>query len=507
MWKSSSVNMVIGLGVTFGTPLPIPARDGSSMCLKNAGSGLALFGSNPDKPFVKWTSSHPKPTREEMDTLVLYRDRLVVNRSPVVRGGLAHAKFASVREGMKAVAVMTHAAVAKDVETNRGMRFFPEPRGIVFVSGEGLLPGRPSGIHFSMIYAQLNWLYRVINTTLPTEVWLMTDADYPAGLELNFPLVRFRVLATTNIRDWYDITLPGNFFAGTLSYCTKILAVLASAFEEVILLDNDNFAMIDPRALFEHPQYRATGHLVWADAQPRFINPMTIRMLGLTEDPDELNVHSDGGQIAMSRKRFLPGLTAMFHVGLHLGETEQYFYGDKDLWRLAFMFQHQAPADASYHVPGSFHHVFNFPSWFGDFDFKTRKGGFQRRFHIRGYAQIMTATATAPSFMHFSGGAKLLLLDMAQRGFKRENQWAHFLRITDSSRQIHKNVTALNDLGWCTEAPTDERDILPMPLWIQIKMDWLLDRINESLSVYPVADLRKYILAHTITKEYNGCFH
>jgi hypothetical protein len=407
---------------------------------------------------------------------------------------------------MKAVAATTQAAVTKDVRTNQGKRFFSKARGLVFVSGEGLLPGRPSGIHFSMIYAQLNWLYRVVNTTLPTEVWLMTDADYPVGLDLDFPLVTFRVLATTSIRDWYDITLPGNFFAGTLSYCTKILAVLASDFEEAILLDNDNFAISDPRALFEHPTYKETGHLVWADAQPRFINPQTVQMLGLTEHPDELDVHSDGGQIAMNRKRYLPGLAAMFHVGLKLGANERYFYGDKDLWRMAFMFQHQAPTSASYHASGTFRHVFNFPSWFGDFDFATQQGGFQRRFHVRGYAQVLSATDTTPAFMHFSGGAKLLLLDMAQRGFKRVNHWSHFLRITDPTRQLHKDVPPVNDLGWCTEAPVDESDILPMPLWIQIKMNWLLDRINESLSIYPVADLEKFIVAHTVTSEYNGCF-
>jgi hypothetical protein len=493
---------VLGLGVTFATPLPTPEPERSRICFLDQGRGLEVHGR---KTVVQWTSSEPKPTQAETDTLLLYHDRLVMHRGLVERGGAAHDKFSSVREGMKLIASIAQAAVMKDVRSNNGKRLFPVPQGIVFVSGEGLLPRRPSGIHFSMIYAQLNWLYHVINTTLPTEVWLMTAADYPAGLELDFPLVTFRVLATTNIRDWYNITLPGNFFAGTLSYCTKILAVLASAFEEVILLDNDNFALVDPRALFDHPQYRATGHLVWSDVQPRFINPLTIRMLGLTENLNELNVHSDGGQIAMNRKRFLPGLTAMFHVGINLGETKRYFFGDKDLWRLAFMFQHQAPSNATYHVPGSFHHVFDFPSWFGDFDFKTRAGGFQRRFHIRGYAQIMTATDKVPSFVHFSGGAKLLLLDMARQGFKRENHWSHFLRITDPARQLTKQVLPTNDLGWCTESPVNESDILPMPLWVQIKLDWLLDRINESLAVYPVADLHKFILAHTLTNEYNGC--
>eukprot|EP00038_Savillea_parva_P005305 m.150970 g.150970 ORF g.150970 m.150970 type:complete len:1244 (-) comp11691_c0_seq3:61-3792(-) len=499
---------LIGLGASFGPPLPVTDYERSKLCMEDDGV-VKVFGRGREKwrgggGLLKSMRGLVGSTSKKA-SLVLFRDRLSVVQLPNAHDRTAKL-FSEVRAGMKNVATTTYHAVQADVKRNQGHRFFPQKQGIVLVSGEGMLPGRPTGIHFNMIYAQLNWLYRVVNTTLPTEVWLMTEGDYPVGLSMDFPLVRFRTLATTSIRDWYDVRLPGNFFVGTMSYSTKILAVLASDFEEVILLDGDNFAIIDPRLMFEHPLYKQTGHLMWCDAQPRFLNNKTIPRLGLREHPDEVELHSDGGQIAMSRKLYLPGLAAIFHIALTLGETEEHFYGDKDLWRVAFMFQHQAATSEPYHVPGEFRHVSPFPSWFGDYDFAPSSHNWRRRFHIRGYAQLMSPTDKQPAFMHFSGGAKLMMLRAATMGFKRPNHYSHFYRITEAKHQIHKDLPPMQDLGWCTESPFVVDNILPMPLWIQIKMNWLMDRLNESLALYPVDNVDAFISHHTVTGELNGCF-
>eukprot|EP00036_Acanthoecidae_sp_10tr_P021012 CAMPEP_0206325956 /NCGR_PEP_ID=MMETSP0106_2-20121207/21352_1 /ASSEMBLY_ACC=CAM_ASM_000206 /TAXON_ID=81532 /ORGANISM="Acanthoeca-like sp., Strain 10tr" /LENGTH=100 /DNA_ID=CAMNT_0053758463 /DNA_START=103 /DNA_END=402 /DNA_ORIENTATION=+ len=98
----------------------------------------------------------------------------------------------------------------------------------------------------------------------------------------------------------------------------------------------------------------------------------------------------------------------------------------------------------------------------------------------------MSPTDRAPAFMHFSGGAKLLLLDVARDGFKRRNFWSHFYRITDPAHQVYKNIQPARDIGWCTETPFLKTNIFSMPTWVQVSMDQMLDRINESLALYPV---------------------
>jgi len=474
------------------------------MAERDGDGSLEVFGRGHWPKWMGWR--WPKRSEHESDSLRLYRDRIaVVRHGQNVPAATKHI-FEKAREAMKQIANRTQMAVAEDVASNGGLRMFPRKRGIVMVSGEGMIPERPVGIHFALIYSQLHWLYRVLNTTLPTEVWLMTAADYPDKLDVDFPLVTFRVLVTTSIRDWYDIRLPGHFFVGTLAYCSKILAVLASAFEEPILLDNDNFPLIDPRELYDHPMYLESGHVMWCDAQPRFINKDTIRLLGLTQRPGEENVHSDGGQIAMDRRKYLPGLAAVFHIALELGENLDFFFGDKDLWRIAFMFQHQAPSTTPYHVPGEFRPVLNFPSWVGNFDFKT-VGNFQRKFRIWGYAQMLGPHSTAPAFMHFSGGAKLFLLEMVRSKKRRRNLVSHFYKVAKPEHEIYKDILPVNDLGWCTESTFYEANILPMPMWIQRGMNWILDRINESMAVYPIPPLDAYVRHHTVTGDFDSCFH
>lgn len=50
-------------------------------------------------------------------------------------------------------------------------------------------------------------------------------------------------------------------------YEVKVHAIVASSFEEVMLLDADNVVYQNPEFLFDSPEYAASGALFWPDIQ------------------------------------------------------------------------------------------------------------------------------------------------------------------------------------------------------------------------------------------------
>ncbi len=60
-----------------------------------------------------------------------------------------------------------------------------------------------------------------------------------------------------------------SFITGKM-LCLKQQAMLLSQFDHVLLLDADNFAVVDPTYLFDSHEYVTTGALFWPDFwQPR----------------------------------------------------------------------------------------------------------------------------------------------------------------------------------------------------------------------------------------------
>ena len=49
------------------------------------------------------------------------------------------------------------------------------------------------------------------------------------------------------------------------SYVVKVVALYATSFDEVLMLDCDSTPTSDPTQLFEDPSYLATGNIFWPD--------------------------------------------------------------------------------------------------------------------------------------------------------------------------------------------------------------------------------------------------
>lgn len=195
-------------------------------------------------------------------------------------------------------------------------------RGIVYVIYEKLLLGA---------YVSIRSL-RTLGCTLPIEMW------YKAS-ETNVDHKLLKLLVAE-----YGVFLREITDMRATQYYTKLHAVFYSAFDSVLLLDADNFAVKDPTYLFDSPEFVANGAIFWPD----FWHPSHT----------EFNIHKDSfvwqvfdlefvdtfeqesGQILINRRKHQQALNVLMYYGFSLPrvpEDMRLVWGDKDLFRFAWM--------------------------------------------------------------------------------------------------------------------------------------------------------------------------
>ena len=123
-------------------------------------------------------------------------------------------------------------------------------KGIVYVS---------SSTYYQITLAGLLTLRA--KTSLPIEVF---HHDELSGNEIHtlqkVPDVKVQSLVSLRFNN-----IPIQFSGGFRNYHLKLAALLASSFQEVLYLDDDNYLMQDPIILFDSMQYLETGLLLWKD--------------------------------------------------------------------------------------------------------------------------------------------------------------------------------------------------------------------------------------------------
>lgn len=112
-----------------------------------------------------------------------------------------------------------------------------------------------TGNHYSRFAIHLIKSLRSFNCTLPIEVWYNGSKDlnstHAVKLQL-LPGVRLR-----NIQDIFRVSMEG--------WDVKPFALLASSFQEAMLLDADTVFLRDPVSLFNDPGFIKTGALFFKD--------------------------------------------------------------------------------------------------------------------------------------------------------------------------------------------------------------------------------------------------
>ena len=132
-------------------------------------------------------------------------------------------------------------------------------RGIVIPGG-----GAKQLANVWVLLRTLRWL----GCTLPVEIMYVGSSEMTADF-----IDAAQRLGDTTLTDmlWF----PESAGLALRGWPLKIRALMHSKFAEVIMLDADNVALVDPSFLFSSSEYTATGALFWHDftSDPHWISP------------------------------------------------------------------------------------------------------------------------------------------------------------------------------------------------------------------------------------------
>lgn len=147
-------------------------------------------------------------------------------------------------------------------------------------------------------------------------------------------LVRDRLgCAQIDLEAWQRETGRWRILAGWES---KVAAVLACPYEEVLFLDSDNLPVRDPTYLFDEPTYRDVGAMFWPDLPPVFrkewLPAACWQAAGLEPRLDVRAAES--GQLLVNKRLCWPELQMTRWLNERSDLVFQVIYGDKDSWIL-----------------------------------------------------------------------------------------------------------------------------------------------------------------------------
>ena len=113
-----------------------------------------------------------------------------------------------------------------------------------------------SNDYFHLVKSNIEIFRNVFNSNLPIEIFYNKDLSYNNQLTL----MKYKNVYVSDISKYFNNTI-----IGINRYSIKPFAILASRFEEVILLDADCFYLNDPSILFNDKGYKDKGSLLFKD--------------------------------------------------------------------------------------------------------------------------------------------------------------------------------------------------------------------------------------------------
>lgn len=137
-------------------------------------------------------------------------------------------------------------------------------------------------------------------STLPVEVYIPTAKEY----DDHFCMSVLPELDARCVLGYEELPFAQyEKFFNLQRYEYKIMAILTSNFEDVLLLDSDNVVLENPDGLFSWDVYKEYQLVLWPDCWQRTTNPFLFDMLNVTidyssvEDYSMYNLHNLPGAI------------------------------------------------------------------------------------------------------------------------------------------------------------------------------------------------------------------
>jgi hypothetical protein len=222
-----------------------------------------------------------------------------------------------------------------------GARLFrPGSRGIVFSGGAK---------HVQLVSRTAELLCRTAAASgvkpLPIELWHNSEIKDSVCASL----WKHNGVACRNLHDFVPFmdTSTGGSSVGQ-HFQNKVAALVLSSFEQVLMIDADSVPQKDPRHLFDAAQFKETGQLFWSDFWGSHTNGFSTTskaagswaFVGVQPYPGQ---EQESGQLLVDKSRVWRELNLALHLNLrdYMTRNKDFgdlVYGDKDLFRLSWLF-------------------------------------------------------------------------------------------------------------------------------------------------------------------------
>jgi hypothetical protein len=192
-----------------------------------------------------------------------------------------------------------------------------EGRGIVIPAG---------GVkYFPCAWVCIRML-RQLGCTLPVELWHLGPGEISDAIRRLLDPMDVRCVDARDVRERH----PARILNG---WELKPYAILHSRFREVLMLDADNVPAADPEYLFDAPEYRRHGAVLWPDLERTAPECAVWRLTGVPYR-DEPDVES--GQVLVDKRACWRPLRLTMWMNEFSDFWYRHVYGDKETFRFAW---------------------------------------------------------------------------------------------------------------------------------------------------------------------------
>lgn len=161
---------------------------------------------------------------------------------------------------------------------------------------------------------------------LPIEVWYLGNNEMDPVMIRILETLDVKCVDAHKLEDMY----PVRILAG---WELKLYAIKQCRFEEVLFLDADNFALLDPTFLFEEKDYEHFGAMFWPDYGNWMLKPDVWQTFGMTYRHEPA---IESGQILINKKKCWKETCLAMWYGEFSDYVFKHVYGDKECFHLAW---------------------------------------------------------------------------------------------------------------------------------------------------------------------------
>jgi hypothetical protein len=199
-------------------------------------------------------------------------------------------------------------------------------------AGRGIVICAGGEKYLRLAYANIRRL-RAVGCKLPIQLWYLGLDEYDATFDRAVIPYDVEMVDARRLRDMYGATDWLYSHRRLNGWEVKSYAIMHSPFAEVMLLDADNFPIENPEFLFETPEHKTVGTILWPDREMAN-HPHARSLLGLPQGSDR---DVESGQVVVNKKSAWAALVFSHWMQNHSEYFYSKFHGDKEVFHFAWL--------------------------------------------------------------------------------------------------------------------------------------------------------------------------